>query len=785
MVNDKGEIPWLKEGNLMEFFCELIDQNDQLIDSENLYCIKCLQQQKTQAFDNESAYNILLEHLVSEHQMEPMIPVVVEKKNLTPTVTPGAVQKANNCRLGAKNSVLANYYSVLEDGKGMIKCDMCTKNGLSSIFAKGSAHTILFRHLRMTHNIIIHTPKAAVEDEPQRKNISTAWKYFCKITKKGQIIEDGFLYCGECLKKNIKKRYKSTTSTGTLSIHLQVHHNILCDELWNGSPVNKTRKFFKKRNNDPTHVYCRLCLKANKYQKYKVSTSTSTLKIHLENKHGLDPFDSDVNLTNSSDEDSDNEGVRLEHVNEPVNEDYTECMLCSDEGVDTGFTGDNREALLNEHLATQHGINTEHKEEHLIEDEPMVFEAQLIPNIPNQASFSPAPVVETVIESDLTTLCRSCGDEIDDSTSCKFSTTQKIGNLITSLEEMYQKITGIIPGIQTKLSQIICIPCKNILVGAYTFRDQALKTEVEMIESLQNRVEKIHESEPSFTDPLDYEVVPDESVQTTEDIEALEELENETPLLAVLVENLPKKRKRNSVQHLPEFDILKSPEGIYNCKQCPKKFLQISVLQNHVATRHRYSCTDCHLGFATTMQLSAHTFSHSNSEALRPHACTYCDRKFCSEDVLKTHLKFVHNIFGDTTFLGTQQCTTCNKTFTSKNGLSRHIKLHNGHYHPCEQCGSKFSMLSALHVHIKTVHGGERSFQCNKCPKVYKRNSHLLKHKESEHLKLKFYCKMCDKTISGRWNFNAHVKKFHPEKVGNREQAKEPDTDGEVSKLNT
>lgn len=276
----------LQESVLMEHFCQLIDNDDKLIDDQNLFCIKCLEQHKTSAFANKTPHDILMQHLVTDHQIK-LNPN--EQDELLPYKPP--IDKTN---------LVWTYFSGRQDVKGQFFCNICTSNGVNSTFAEGINISLLKRHLSFVHKIVLprgrqreaNTEEPDIYEPPPRKftrvNKSSVWKFYCKTTKKGQILKDGYVYCGECLRQQIKKRYKERTSTGTLAQHLQVHHGIIFDENWNGVADSKTRRHFTKLDNEPNNLYCRLCLEKEHRQRYSTSSSTSTLRHHLKSKHGLD-----------------------------------------------------------------------------------------------------------------------------------------------------------------------------------------------------------------------------------------------------------------------------------------------------------------------------------------------------------------------------------------------------------------------------------------------------------------------------------------------------------------
>lgn len=198
----------------------------------------------------------------------------------------------------------------------------------------------------------------------------------------------------------------------------------------------------------------------------------------------------------------------------------------------------------------------------------------------------------------------------------------------------------------------------------------------------------------------------------------------------------------------------------YNCEHCSSKFKEKSNLVSHIKRRHRCVCDICGNSYGSQSILKVHQRSHTGE---RPFHCTMCDKRLISSDALKVHLKYVHNAFGNISKI----CTICNKTFNSKNGFVRHNRIHTGELFECtiHGCGKKFTGKSVLKKHIELVHDDVRAYSCTLCIKKYKSNAHLTKHVETEHLKLRYLCPICNKTITNRWDFNYHVKRSHPDQL--------------------
>lgn len=78
----------------------------------------------------------------------------------------------------------------------------------------------------------------------------------------------------------------------------------------------------------------------------------------------------------------------------------------------------------------------------------------------------------------------------------------------------------------------------------------------------------------------------------------------------------------------------------------------------------------------------------------------------------------------------------------------------------CEICGKGFSSALVLKKHLSTH--DDRRVQCSKCPKVFKSEMYLNRHKnlvhEPDELGVRFMCSECNKLFKNKGALNAHFK---------------------------
>ena len=192
--------------------------------------------------------------------------------------------------------------------------------------------------------------------------------------------------------------------------------------------------------------------------------------------------------------------------------------------------------------------------------------------------------------------------------------------------------------------------------------------------------------------------------------------------------------------------------------------------------------------------------------------CTLCNKEFSN---LERHMKSKHSAESDSPPV-LLECDYCSQTFTRKSDLNAHNESVHAVQNPqkkfCNLCEKYFANLAQ---HQKIVHNGVKNFKCQNCQKGFYDNRELRRHhikflktrecqkevtqavckyhcdfenceyktnkkgnmemhKESVHLKMKYNCPECNKTLSSRANLNSHVKNVHDKKIVNGSLQKDP-----------
>ena len=84
----------------------------------------------------------------------------------------------------------------------------------------------------------------------------------------------------------------------------------------------------------------------------------------------------------------------------------------------------------------------------------------------------------------------------------------------------------------------------------------------------------------------------------------------------------------------------------------------------------------------------------------------------------------------------------------------------------CDYCGKFFKQKKNLKEHLQFVHSDVKSFQCQSCPAMFKRNSDLTVHRKKNHSveTINFDCKKCAKTFSCHSSLKRHLAEKHDSK---------------------
>ena len=176
-------------------------------------------------------------------------------------------------------------------------------------------------------------------------------------------------------------------------------------------------------------------------------------------------------------------------------------------------------------------------------------------------------------------------------------------------------------------------------------------------------------------------------------------------------------------------------------------------------------CGQCERYFLTQALLKSHTRivhdgGHLDETELdlldetkieKPVLCSVCEITVNNQYALSIHQGSVHG------FERPWGCQICPKSFARHLELVNHRRVHSGDKpFQCDICGSRFNQKQNLQTHVRHIHLGERRYQCSLCQMKFRRRRLLDCHINSKHkLERPYQCRQCSATFV----YPEHVRK--------------------------
>jgi len=211
-------------------------------------------------------------------------------------------------------------------------------------------------------------------------------------------------------------------------------------------------------------------------------------------------------------------------------------------------------------------------------------------------------------------------------------------------------------------------------------------------------------------------------------------------------------------EHFPAGNIVK---GVF-CEwdQCNTTFKSKHKLREHLRSHTQekvVACPTCGIIYANNTKFVDHLKRQLNDRD-RHFQCSHCVKHFCSERLLRDHMRFHVNHV---------KCPHCDMTTTGRAQLALHIKHRhtNSRDHHCSQCKAAFVTQSDLRKHEEVhVAGCQYACQVEGCEYKSRTYTGLSRHFTVKHQGAnphRYACHLCDKRFRCGAVLTGHLKEEH------------------------
>lgn len=206
----------------------------------------------------------------------------------------------------------------------------------------------------------------------------------------------------------------------------------------------------------------------------------------------------------------------------------------------------------------------------------------------------------------------------------------------------------------------------------------------------------------------------------------------------------------------------------YTCEKCSKQFIRKDILKSHIKIIHDdikdFKCDNCGKTFGKNAHLKRHQ-DHVHNGTFN-HKCDKCSKQFTRKDNLIRHIEFVHNRIKK---ISSNEAIAKSSTADSKIKPESHeneksFETHSQDVNKMEEKMVEHEQSKDEPKFFDTFAQAPKTkiIQCDSCSESFKSRFNLRKHKAEVHEgDKKFKCEECPSTFGQKLHLKVHVKRKH------------------------
>lgn len=285
----------------------------------------------------------------------------------------------------------------------------------------------------------------------------------------------------------------------------------------------------------------------------------------------------------------------------------------------------------------------------------------------------------------------------------------------------------------------MCRKCIRLLNSAYSFKTKIIESEIVLRNYLSQKTKDVVETNENIgstesEERMEDDCISEDQLETVEigTNEVICETSNEDVSLQILEEH---KLDNEEMKETKFYMDNRNDSSIKKCTYCNRMFVCEAMLKRHIAARH-----------SEKKKVNRAIIIKENKK--EKYYCEVCKTFLNSLDNYNKHLK-KHK---------TLTCHICNRVCISNSRLELHLRMHSDERpFQCQICEKTFHSNSNLKVHLN-IHFNDKKYKCPICDKRFITLSTLNTHLKIHPLDSEIPCSKCGKKLPNCVEYNLHMK---------------------------